>query len=76
MFESKNVWPGMAPIGNVHCWQHQHRTDMLMQCGWKMNLTEKFKKLSTEQLVAEGQLWDLVWFHYLRRVRIKCRTET
>ena len=27
---------------------------------WKMNLTEKFKKLNTEQLVEEGQLWDLV----------------
>lgn len=33
---------------------------MLMHYVWKMNLTEKFKKLNTEQLVEEGQLWDLV----------------
>ena len=27
---------------------------MLMHYVWKMNLTEKFKKLNTEQLVEEG----------------------
>ena len=56
----------MVLFDNMQYWKHQHSTIMLMHYGWKMKLTEKFKKLNTEQLVAEGQLWDLVWFHYPR----------
>lgn len=56
----------MVLFGNVKYWKHQHSSIMLIHYSWEMNLTEKFKKLNTEQLVAEGQLRDLVWIHYLR----------
>ena len=65
MFESKNLFLRIVLFGNMRYWKHQHNSIMLMHYGWKMNLTEKFKKLNTEQLVAERQLWAPVCFHYL-----------
>lgn len=54
--ESKNLLLRMFLFGNVQDWKHQHSSIMLMHYSWKMSLAEKFKKLNTEQLVAEGQL--------------------
>ena len=52
--ESENFVAGNVLFSNMQYWKHQQSSIMLMHYVWKMNLTEKFKKLNTEQLVEEG----------------------
>lgn len=59
-FESKSLLLRMFLFGNMQYRKYQHGSIMLMHYSWKMSLAEKFKKLNTEQLIAEGQLRDLV----------------